>query len=117
MRCNKHLPIALAPRLRLDGAGIGDCDAWFIPVYCAFSISGCASNSTVAPLGANNFMVSRQAATGFAGAGSLKEDALTEAAQFCDARHQQFLVTDVIEAQPPYVMGNFPRATIKFSCN
>jgi hypothetical protein len=76
----------------------------------------CASSSNVSPLGANNFMVSRQASTGFSGAGSLKEEALAEAAQFCSARHQQFLATDVIEAQPPYVMGNFPRATVKFSC-
>lgn len=80
------------------------------------ALAGCASTSNVSPLGANNFMVSRQAATGFSGAGSLKEEALAEASQFCTARQQQFLATDVIEAQPPYVMGNFPRATVKFSC-
>jgi len=88
-----------------------------IAVFTGFLLlSGCASSSNVAPLGADNFMVSRQAATGFSGAGSLKEEALAEAAQFCSARHQQFLVMDVIEAQPPYVMGNFPRTTVNFKC-
>jgi hypothetical protein len=87
-------------------------------IVCLLSLMlcQCASSSNVSSLGADNFMVSRQAATGFSGAGSLKEEALAEAAQFCSARHQQFLAADVIEAQPPYVMGNFPRATVKFSC-
>lgn len=86
-------------------------------VLLALFLASCAANSSVAPLGANNFMVSRQAATGFSGAGSLKEEALAEAAQFCSARNGRFLVTDVIEAQPPYLAGNFPRATVKFSCS
>jgi hypothetical protein len=97
------------------GGGISKMKILGIMALCA-ALGGCASSSNVSPLGANNFMVSRQAATGFSGAGSLKEEALAEAAQFCSARHQQFLATDVIEAQPPYVMGNFPRATVKFSC-
>lgn len=79
-------------------------------------LPGCASNSGVAPMGPNSFMVSRQAATGFSGAGSLKEEALVEAGQFCSARHQTIKVTDLTEAQPPYVMGNFPRATVQFTC-
>lgn len=85
-------------------------------LLCSFTLAGCAANSSVAPTGPNSFMVSRQAATGFSGAGTLKEEALTEAGQFCAARHQTIQLTNLTEAQPPYVMGNFPRATVQFSC-
>ena len=45
-------------------------------------ISGCASNSGVVPIGPDTFMVSRQAATGFSGLGTLKADAFQEANQY-----------------------------------
>lgn len=35
-------------------------------------VTGCASNSGVVPIGPDTFMVSRQAATGFSGSGTLK---------------------------------------------
>lgn len=37
-------------------------------------VTGCASNSGVVPIGPDTFMVSRQAATGFSGSGTLKAD-------------------------------------------
>jgi hypothetical protein len=61
-------------------------------------------------------MVSRQAATGFFGSGSLKAEALTEAGQYCAARNQTLLVTNSKEVGPPYVMGNFPKAEVEFMC-
>ena len=79
-------------------------------------LGNCAASSNVAPMGPNKFMISRQAATGFSGAGSLKEEALAEGGQFCTARQKTLEVTDLTEAQPPYVMGNFPRATVQFVC-
>jgi hypothetical protein len=85
-------------------------------LLCSLALAGCAANSAVAPMGPNSFMVSRQAATGFSGAGTLKEEALTEAGQFCTGRRQTIQVTDLTEAQPPYVMGNFPRVTVQFTC-
>lgn len=42
-------------------------------------LSGCASNSGVVGTGPDTFMVSRQAATGFSGLGTLKADAIREA--------------------------------------
>ena len=46
-------------------------------------LAGCASNSGVIPIGKDTFMVSRQAATGFSGSGTLKAEAFQEASQYC----------------------------------
>lgn len=84
-------------------------------VTCA-AVAACASNSGIAPTGPDSFMVSRQAATGFSGAGTLKAEALAEAEQYCAARSRVFQATNVTEAQPPYVLGNFPKAEVYFTC-
>src|SRR3984893_8456128 len=63
-------------------------------------LSGCAANSGVAPLGADTFVVSRQAATGFSGSGNLKGEALTEAGQYCAGQGKSLLVTNTKEAAP-----------------
>lgn len=86
-------------------------------VFGALLLVGCAaSSSNVAPMGPDSFMVSRQAATGFSGAGTLKAEALAEAEQYCAGRGKVFQATNVTEAQPPYVFGNFPKAEVQFTC-
>jgi hypothetical protein len=77
---------------------------------------GCASNSGVVSLGADRFMVSRQAATGFTGLGTLKADALREAEQHCAKNSKVVHVLKSTESEPPYVFGNFPRAEVEFLC-
>ncbi len=76
--------------------------------------SGCASNSGVRPMGVNTYIVTRQAATGFSGAGTLKADAIGEAAKFCEAQGKVLKVVAVTEAQPPFIFGNFPKAEVVF---
>lgn len=61
-------------------------------------------------------MISRQAGSGFSGMGTLKAKAFREAAAFCDARSQVMQVVRTDDAQPPYVLGNFPRTEIQFMC-
>jgi hypothetical protein len=85
-------------------------------VGVSLAVAGCAANSGVAPTGQDSFMVSRQAATGFSGSGTLKAEALSEAGQYCAARSQVLLVTNSKEVGPPYVMGNFPKAEVEFMC-
>lgn len=82
----------------------------------ALLVSGCASNSGVVPIGTDTFMVSRQAATGFSGSGTLKAEAFQEANQYCAGQHKRLQVVSTSEAQPPYVFGNFPKAEIQFMC-
>lgn len=85
-------------------------------VAVAMLVAGCASNSGVVPIGTDTFMVSRQAATGFSGSGTLKAEAFQEANQYCVAQHKKLQVVSTYEAQPPYVFGNFPKAEIQFMC-
>ena len=80
------------------------------------TLAACAANSGVAPIGPDTFMVSRQAATGFSGSGTLKAEALNEASQYCAARNKVLSVTNTTEAVPPYVLGSFPKAEIQFMC-
>ena len=87
-------------------------------IYCALVIlvTGCASNSGVVSIGPDTFMVSRQAATGFSGSGTLKAEAFQEANQYCLSQKKKLQVVHTAEAQPPYVFGNFPKAEVQFMC-
>ncbi len=79
-------------------------------------LAGCASNSGVVPIGKDTYMVSRQASTGFSGSGNLKADALREANQYCGSLNKSLQVVSTQEAQPPYILGNFPKAEVQFMC-
>ena len=79
-------------------------------------LAGCASNSGVLPIGQDTFMVSRQAATGFSGSGTLKAEAFQEASQYCAKLGKSLQVISTHEASPPYIFGNFPKAEIQFMC-
>lgn len=53
---------------------------WFI---LFLFLTSCAQNSGIIPMGADTYMVSRQAATGFTGMGTLKALAMKEAYAQC----------------------------------
>jgi len=80
------------------------------------TLFGCASNSGVVPIGPETFMVSRQAATGFSGLGTLKADAFREANEYCFRQNKNIRVVNSSDSLPPYIMGNFPRSEIQFMC-
>jgi len=82
----------------------------------ALLVCGCASNSGIIPTGADTYMVSRQAATGFSGLGTLKADALEEATQYCLRENKNLHVISATEAEPPFIFGNFPKANVQFKC-
>lgn len=83
------------------------------------ALAGCASNTGVVPTGQGSYIVAKQAATGFPGLGNLKAEALEEASRYCVSQqgqgHELFVVR-ATETQPPYVLGNYPRAEIEFRC-
>jgi hypothetical protein len=87
-----------------------------LPLAAVVVLGGCAANSGVVSLGADRFMVSRQAATGFSGLGTLKADAIREAEQYCAKNGKAVYALKTTESKPPYVLGNFPRAEIEFMC-
>ncbi len=90
----------------------------FMKYFLLFTlfIAGCAVNTGVIEISRDSYMVSRQAATGFTGKGSLKEESLTEANIFCKRQQKTLKVLSIQEAQPPYILGNFPKAEVQFSC-
>lgn len=82
----------------------------------ALILAGCASNSGITPIGKDTYMVSRQAATGFSGSGTLKAEAFQEANAYCAKEGKNLQVVSTQEAQPPYVFGNYPKAEVQFMC-
>jgi hypothetical protein len=44
------------------------------------------------------------------------EGVMGEANQYCQSQAREFLLTNETETQPPYVLGNYPRAEISFQC-
>lgn len=85
-------------------------------VLVAATLAGCASNTGIIPIGTDTYMVSRQAATGFSGSGSLKAEAFQEANAYCAAQGKSLQVVSTQEAQPPFLLGNYPKAEVQFMC-
>jgi hypothetical protein len=80
------------------------------------ALGACASHTGVVPTGRDSFMIARQAATGFAGLGNLKAELIAEAGAHCKALGRELQLTATNESQPPYVLGNYPRAELGFMC-
>lgn len=83
------------------------------------AFTGCASNTGitnagVVQAGAGTFMVARQAPTGLEGPGTLKDDAMTEAAQFCTRKGKDIQVLSAMEQPPP--LRNYSRVEVQFRC-
>lgn len=87
-------------------------------VFClaAVWLGGCAVNTGVQPFTDDIFYVSRQGATGASSQDDLRGAAMNEARAFCEAKKQAFKLTELIEAKPPYILGNFPKAEVRFRC-
>lgn len=79
-------------------------------------LSGCAANSGIVSMGQDIYFVSRQAATGLSGMGTIKAEALGEAGQFCGSKGRSVEVVRETDAQPPYILGNYPKTEIQFRC-
>jgi hypothetical protein len=87
--------------------------AYFV---AALLLTGCASNSGVVAMGADTYFVSRQAATALSGMANLKADALGEAGQFCGAKGKTLHVVSQKDAEPPFILGNYPKTELQFKC-
>jgi hypothetical protein len=80
-------------------------------------ISGCATTSTGAmPAGNGTYVVSRQAGAFPSGREPLLAEALTEANLTCYNLKKQMKLTSTTENPGPYILGNYPKATVIFSC-
>lgn len=79
--------------------------------------SGCATTSTGAvAAGPDTFVVSRQAGAFPSGREPLLTEALGEAASTCASLKRALKVISTTENPGPYIFGNYPKATVMFSC-
>ena len=66
--------------------------------------------------GRESYRVFIQGATGFVSMQSVRDDAEQRAKDFCRATGGVFEALQETVANPPYIMGNFPRIEIVFDC-
>ena len=80
-------------------------------------LAGCATTSTgPLPAGQDTFVVSRQAGAFPSGREPLLAEALAEANAKCAGSGKAVKLLSTTENPGPYILGNYPKATIVFSC-
>jgi len=86
--------------------------------FIIFFLSGCATTST-GPIaaGPDTYVISRQAGALPSGREPLLSEALSEATATCAAMKKTLKILSTSENSGPYILGNYPKATIIFSCN
>lgn len=85
-------------------------------IAITLAVSACASHTGIVPMGRDTFMIAKQQATGFPGLGNMKAEIIAEASQYCAAQGKELQIVSTQEAQPPYILGNYPRSEIQFMC-
>lgn len=80
-------------------------------------IAGCASAPPIVSMGSGEYLITRQAATGFSGIGDLKVETIREAGAHCVSQGKSVKVIQTGESQPPFVLGNYPRVEVRFTCS
>ena len=80
-------------------------------------ISGCATTTTgPMPAGKNTYVMSRQEGAFPSGSEPLLAEVLSEANIFCSNQDKEIKLINSTENPGPYILGNYPKATITFSC-
>jgi hypothetical protein len=82
--------------------------------FCVFFTGCAATNSGVVPVGHGTFMVSRQAGAFPSGKEPLLAEALAEANSMCTSLHKSVKIITTNENMQ--AIGNFPKASVVFSC-
>ena len=79
-------------------------------------LAGCGSNSGVVREGPDTFKIYKRGASGFSGSEAVKSDVMLQASKYCANQNKSVHVVGVIMGSPPYIMGNFPKAEVRFKC-
>lgn len=86
-------------------------------VVSSVLLSGCATTTTGAlSAGPGTFVVSRQAGAFPSGREPLLAEALAEAGSKCSGMGKVMKLVSSTENPGPYILGNYPKATVVFSC-
>ncbi len=81
------------------------------------SLAGCSTTQT-GPLlvGKDTYVISRQAGAFPSGREPLLEESIAEAHQKCNAEKKKVALISSTENPGPYILGNYPKATVTFRC-
>ena len=80
-------------------------------------IVGCSTTSTgPTPVGENKYVMSRQEGALPSGDEPLLQEVLEQADRFCRSLTRKLELVDSQENPGPYILGNYPKATITFQC-
>ena len=66
--------------------------------------------------GSGAYFIEKQQATGAPGLGNLRAEVYNEANAFCRQSYADMKVLSFSETKPPYILGNYPRVSLSFSC-
>ena len=79
-------------------------------------LTACGTNTGVVSVGNGTYKIFKQGSTGFVGSDKIKSDVRLEASKYCADKGKSLQVVSVIEGNPPYILGNFPKAEVQFRC-
>ncbi len=83
----------------------------------AILATGCATTTTgPTPAGDGKYVMSRQEGAFPSGSEPLLQEVLEQADRFCESLGKELELVDSTENPGPYIMGNYPKATITFKC-
>ena len=86
-------------------------------LFLALLVAGCATQTIgPTPAGENTYVVERKEGAFPTGGKPLLAEALAEANKFCSASEKQMKLISSYESSGPFIMGNYPKATVTFSC-
>ena len=84
---------------------------------CTLLLISCATKSSgPIPAGENTWVLNRQEGAFPSGNEPLLAEALAESRAFCSNMGKSFKLVDTYQNAGPYILGNYPKATITFSC-
>jgi len=86
-------------------------------IVATIALAGCATTSSgPLPAGQDTYVVSRQAGAFPSGREPLLAEALGEAGAKCASLQKTMKLISTTENPGPYILGNYPKATVIFSC-
>ena len=90
---------------------------YFPVIVVATILAGCATTTTgPVAAGKNTYVISRQEGAFPSGDEQLLAEAIGEANNFCSSLNKVVKLINTHENSGPYIFGNYPKATVTFSC-
>lgn len=82
----------------------------------ALILTGCATDSGIVDLGGDQYMLARQASTGFDSTSKLQSEVMRDAANHCRVQGKTMTVESEGRTTGAPILGNFPHAEVRFKC-